>query len=370
MHITWFSWKDTDHPEAGGAERVSDQIRRRLVDNGHTVTLITAQYDEAMADEVVNGVRTLRAGGRYSVYFKARRLYHSLEKQDLIIDEMNTVPFMASLYRGSATPIMLTYQLARTVWFYQMHLPFSLIGYLLEPLYLRFISHLYVTTLTESDSTKQDLIRYGFREKAVEIFRVSLETKGLAKLPKKEANNSIIFLGALRPMKRPIDAIKAFESARDSEPSLTLSIAGSTSGSYAKKVLGYAKHSRHTDAIHILGRVSEAEKKQLLEDAQLILVTSIKEGWGLIVTEANSQGTPAVVYDSDGLRDSVQADKTGKIVPSGDTNAMGQAILDLLKDRQTYEELRAEAFEHSKQFTFDNSYQDFVSAVSKVVRLS
>ena len=44
--------------------------------------------------------------------------------------------------------------------------------------------------------------------------------------------------------------------------------------------------------------------------------TSVKEGWGLIVTEAGSQGTPAIVYDVDGLRDIVVESETGVIFNS------------------------------------------------------
>jgi len=40
----------------------------------------------------------------------------------------------------------------------------------------------------------------------------------------------------------------------------------------------------------------------LLQKSHVLAVTSVKEGWGLVVTEANPQGTPAVVYNVDGLR--------------------------------------------------------------------
>lgn len=360
MHITWFSWKDISHPEAGGAERVSDELRKRLVRHGHTVTLITARYPGSKADEIVSGVRTLRAGGRYSVYCKARRVYKNLPAQDMVIDEMNTIPFLSALYRGDATPVLLTYQLARSVWFYQATFPISIIGYLAEPLYLRLVTRWYKLILTESESTKKDLLRYGFKASDVQIFRVGMATKRPTSLPAKKAGSMIIFLGALRPMKQPIDAIKAFEIARDKRPELTLVMAGNAEGTYAQKVVAYAKKSRHAEAIDILGRIDEAKKIQLLKEAQLILVTSIKEGWGLIVTEANSQGTPAIVYDTDGLRDSVLHNQTGYCVASGDTAAMGTALVDILANPGVYNHMRSNAFKHSEQFTFEQSYKDFM----------
>jgi glycosyltransferase involved in cell wall biosynthesis len=90
-----------------------------------------------------------------------------------------------------------------------------------------------------------------------------------------------------------------------------------------------------------------------------IITKSAKEGWGLIVTEANSQGTPAVVYDVDGLRDSVKHLKSGIISKDGDPAALGTALCDLLDDPKLYEELRENAWEWSKEFTFENSYREF-----------
>jgi len=366
VNIVWFSWKDISHPQAGGAEVVSDQLRKRLVKDGHTVVLITAMYPGSLNDETVNGVRVMRGGGRFSVYLKARSLFRhsSLANPDMIIDEMNTIPFMATLYAKSARKVLLTYQLARKVWFYQMVFPISIIGYLLEPLYLRFISKRYDSVMTESESTRKDLARYGFDSNKVKLFRVGIDLEPVVPLPIKSTNSTVIFLGALRPMKRPIDVLKAFEIARDDKPELELVMAGSDTGAYAKKIKNYAQKSRHSKSIKVLGRVSTSDKLLLLREASMIIVTSVKEGWGLIVTEANSQGTPAIAYDIDGLRDSVVDGETGIIVASGDTESLAKSINNITRSDSTYDKIRKNAYEHSKQFTFDNSYTDFVEALN------
>ena len=41
--------------------------------------------------------------------------------------------------------------------------------------------------------------------------------------------------------------------------------------------------------------------------AHALVVTSVREGWGLVVDEAAAMGTPAIGYDRPGLRDSVPA---------------------------------------------------------------
>lgn len=364
MNIAWFSWKDINHPQAGGAETVSWQIMSRLSEDGHNVKLITARYPGSSEREIVNGVEILRSGGTLSVYPKAFILFRRrlADWPDLIIDEMNTLPFGCAFYSRKKS-VLLTYQLARKVWLFQAKFPLSMMGYALEPLYLFALSRRYHIVLTESESTRQDLTKYGFSAKNTQVFRVGIDLKPLEALASKTDLDNVLILGAMRPMKRTLSAIRGFELACDKNPKLTLTIAGDTSGSYAAKVLKYIDSSRYAGSIKVLGRVSAEQRIKAMRQASVILVTSIKEGWGLIVTEANSQGTPAIAFDSDGLRDSIRNGETGILVKDGDEAALGNAINALLGDKKGYAVLRTNAWRLSKQYTLDNSYADFLRAV-------
>ncbi len=367
MKIVWFSWKDIRHPQAGGAELLSWQIMRRLAKDGHDVRLITARYNGAAAQENIEGVEIYRTGGRYSVYLKSRALYKKTMSgwPELVIDEMNTLPFFAAFYTNSRS-VLLTYQLARSVWFYQLVFPFSLAGFLIEPIYLRILAAKYPLVITESESTRQDLTHYGFDKNKVHIFRAGIEMPPLNNLAPKADLSHVLSLGSIRPMKRTLHAVQGFEKARDTNPKLYLTLAGDDSGRYAQKVINYIKHSRHAEAIKVAGRVSAEERIKLMRTAAVILVTSIKEGWGLIVTEANSQGTPAIAYDTDGLRDSIKNGLTGTLVKAADTTSLGQAISELLNDPAAYNKMREQALQDSRQYTFKNSYADFVKSLSIV----
>ena len=366
MNILWFSWKDIRHPIAGGAETVSYELMLHLVKAGHKVRLVTAAYPNTTPTDTIDGIEVIRVGGQYTVYLMAWRYYRQNLKgwADLVVDEMNTIPFGCAWYIKEPT-ILLTYQLARKVWFYQMFFPLSIVGYLLEPLYLRLLARTYKTVLTESDSTRQDLLRHGFSEKAVHVFRVGTYLKPIKKLTTKNSYAHVLILGAIRPMKRTLHGVKAFELARDQNSELHLTIAGDDSGSYARKVKSYIAESRHKTAITTLGRVTAKKRLSLMKDASVIVVTSVKEGWGLIVTEANTQGTPGLAYDVDGLRDSIRVNKTGMLATSGDTKALAKSLLQLVSDVPRYHQLRKTAWQDSKQYTFEHSYQDFVKIVSK-----
>lgn len=63
MNILWLSWKDRNHPQAGGAEVVGAELAKRLAHDGHSVTFITSAFAGAKPEEMLDGYRVIRTGG-------------------------------------------------------------------------------------------------------------------------------------------------------------------------------------------------------------------------------------------------------------------------------------------------------------------
>ena len=93
-------------PEMGGAEVFTREVAKRLSKVGHEVTLFTSEFKGCKREEVVDGVRIVRAGGRYSVYWKAENHYRkcfSRESYDVVVDEINTRPFLTPKFVNNVT---------------------------------------------------------------------------------------------------------------------------------------------------------------------------------------------------------------------------------------------------------------------------
>ncbi len=392
MNILWLTWKDLEHPRSGGAETVNEELAKRLVRDGHAVTFIVGGFHGGAPDEMKNGYKIIRVGNRVTVYWYAYRYYHTHLPgwPDLVIDEVNTVPFFAAFYCKSKHPlltkegtagrfprtILFIHQLCRAIWFYELPFPLSLVGWLLEPLYLRLLNDQPVITV--SASTKRDLLRYGFKDNNIHLIPEGIESHPLTTLPPKTFDLQpirLLALGELRAMKRTDHIINAFEILKQNLKPLTttlqpsafnfkLTVAGSTEGAYAKKILRMVARSSFKDVITVLGRITDEQKLALLHTSHLLCVTSVKEGWGLVVTEAASQGTPAIVYDVDGLRDSVRHGETGIVCEENTPECMAENIMKLVSNPSEYERLRKNAWEWSREFTFERSYQEFIKSLS------
>lgn len=248
-----------------------------------------------------------------------------------------------------------------------MILPFSLIGYIAEPFYLWLLRNSKVITVSES--TKKDLIKYGFKDHNIEIISEGIEMKPIKTLSaaKKFDKPTLLSLGSLRPMKRTLDQVKAFEMAKKSIPELQLKIAGGGSDTkYGKKVLQAIEASKYRKDITYFGRVTDEQRKDLMRKCHFIIVTSIKEGWGLIVTEAASQGTPAIAYNVDGLRDSIKNNSTGLLSKATPKDLGNKIVAVMSLNKKRYSDLQKNAHSFAKKITFTQATKDFLKNIRTI----
>lgn len=363
MNILWLTWKDDKHPTAGGAEVVLRELSHRLVKEGHKVTWLTCGYGTATQLEHTDGLTIIRVGASRGMHPVLALLYYVRQlrgKFDAVVEVVNTAPYFSTFFDKKTRHFLFYHQLAREVWFYEVGMPFSQVGYyVLEPLATRVLSHSHAPVITVSESTRQDLVRYGFKAEHVHIITQGIQLQPVAQLDtiKKFAKPTVLSLGAFRAMKRTRDQIVAFELAKQHMPDLQLKIAGDAQSAYGEATLAYIHQSRFASDIEYMGRITDEEKRRLMQRAHLITVTSIKEGWGLIVTEAASQGTPAVGYDVDGLRDSIRHRETGMLT-APNPEALSKGMLAILNDTKAYSRLREAAWQWSKEMTFDAAYRD------------
>lgn len=319
MHILILNWRDPKHPAAGGAEVYVYEVARAWVGSGHDVTHFSAAVPGLPATATTDGIRMVRAGSRLGVYRAARDFVQGQEgKFDLILDVVNTRPFHAPRFAGRTPVLALIFQLASEVWNYETPFPMSVVGrWWLEPKWLRE----YRTTrvITISDSSKESLAGRGLKD--ISVVPVGLTVQPPRPATTREPRPTAIFVGRLVPNKRPADAIAAVQLARRRIPDLTLWIVGT--GPLDAKLRRISGRE-----VEFLGRVGDREKFELLARAHALLATSVREGWGMNVSEAAAVGTRSIGYDVAGLRDSITAGG-GLLVPSTPA-AMAEGIVEKL----------------------------------------
>lgn len=345
----------------GGAEVFTHENIKRWVKAGHEVTLFASEFPNCRPEEVVDGVKIVRAGGKYLVYWKAKKCYRKLfskEGYDVVVDEINTRPFLTPKFvnNGEKT-IALIHQLAKEYWLYETTFPLSYIGYYyLEKMWLK--NYFDVPTVTVSESTRQDLMDLGFQD--VLVVPEGLNFKPLNHVPEKENYPVVVYAGRLKRAKRPDHAIKAFAIVKENIPEAELWIIGD---GYFKKDL----EKIATSEVKFFGSVSNGERRELVKRAWILINPSVREGFGLNVVEANALGTPCVAYDVAGLRDSVKNGETGLLAESGSVDALADKIVMILKDDALRGRMSRDALAYSRKFSWDEAAEAFLKVIQCII---
>lgn len=354
-HVVFLSWRDTGNPEGGGAERYLEKMAAGLVDRGCRVTIFCAAHAAAPPEETVGEIRFVRRGSKMSVYpagmLALRR--GDLGAADVVVDVQNGLPFFSRLVTR-APVIVLVHHVHREQWPVVYPGFTGRIGWWIEH---RLAPRLYRRSqyVAVSRATRAELRGLGVRGPRVAV--VHNGTDPAISVPTaKSATPMVAVVGRLVPHKQVEHAIDAVVALRDRFPGLTLHVVGS--GWWEATLKEYAAGLGADDAVVFEGFVDEARKDEVYSQAWLLALPSIKEGWGLVVSEAGVHATPAVAYDSaGGTRESISHQRSGLLV--FDQDGFTAAIEQILGDDELRRRLGAGAAKRCDDYTWAHARESF-----------
>ena len=351
MRIAFLSWRDTTHPDGGGSEVYVEQVAAGLAARGHVVTVLCAAHPGAADVTVRDGFRIVRRGGRLTVYLRglAYLLSPAGRRTDAVVDVVNGLPFAAPLVRRRGL-VALVHHLHREQWRIIYPGAWGRVGWFVES---RVVPRLYrrVPFVTVSEASRRDLSGIG-----VDTHRVSVVRNGTPPLPvpllPRSTTPRLCVLSRLVPHKRIEQVLAVVDELRDRHPGLVLDVVGD--GWWADELDAEIARRGLGDMVVRHGRVDEQTKADVLGRAWVMVLPSVREGWGISVMEAAAAGTPTVAYGSaGGTAESVVDGVTGVLVH--DEAALLRAVADLLVDAATRERLGRAARERAATFGWDEA---------------
>ncbi len=353
MNILIFNWRDPKNPQAGGAERLTQELAKRWIRKGHSVTQFSASFKNAKQKELIDGVQYIRKGHWWNVHlFACYYYFRYMRKQtDIIIDEVHWFPFFSAFYARKKT-VALVCEVANKLFFTIYPFPIAIFWRLIEKIYLTVYKN--VPTMAISQSTYEDLIVEGHKSSNLIVLPMGLTVSITLKQSEKEKEPTLIYVARLNKQKGIFDTIEAFRIAKEQIPGLKLWIVGSGDVAIVRKVKNALKKQKLEDFVKLFGFVTEEKKFALLSRAHLLISASVQEGWGLTVPEAGLTKTPAIVYNTHGFRDIIVNKEDGLLVdpiPS----ALAKGIVAILQDKKLYKRLQIAAEKKAKSYSWDTT---------------
>jgi glycosyltransferase involved in cell wall biosynthesis len=361
--VVFFVWRDTTHPEGGGSELFVERVAAHLVTLGWAVTICCADYPGAVRDEVRDGIRFRRRGGRLTVYLHA--LGYLLSRQgrraDVVVDVQNGVPFFSPLVRRHAI-VNLVHHVHKQQWRIIYPGLTGRLGWLLESKVAPWLyrHHPYVTV---SEATRGDLIALGVDAARISIVQNGVDLSGAGPLRPRAAAPTVCVLGRLVPHKQVEHALDVVASLRPTMPNIHLDVVGE--GWWHDRLIAHATELGVIDAVTFHGWVADQERDAILDSSWLLLVPSVKEGWGIGIMEAAAHGVPALAYSTaGGVTESVVDGETGWLVDH--LAGLEKRTEELLTDAELRTRLGENAHARAATFSWSRTGRKFADVVEQL----
>lgn len=340
MRIVFHAWRDLDHPEAGGQERLVHSLMVGLLERGHEVALCTGTPARPREYPVV------AAGGRFTQYlrmpFSHRR---SLRDPDLVVDVISGMTYFSPLWQRRPTLLLHTH-VHLDQWSLMFPAPIAAVGRVIEG---RLVPLVYRRSLTVaiSESSAQDLVGLGMDRDSIRILPVPAD----APLIDVERSPEPLFVsvGRLVPYKRIDTLLRAWDAVRPITGGRLVIVGDGPQRSALESLAG--------PAVDFVGYISDKERARLQRTAWLQVHTAAHEGWGIVITEAARHGTPTLAYRVPGVRDAVIDGETGVLVD--DDDQLVEAWISLARSPSRRSELGEGAQRNSARHTVDAAVDAF-----------
>lgn len=177
----------------------------------------------------------------------------------------------------------------------------------------------------------------------------------------------VLFLGRLH-FKKGLDLlIPAFDMLRRRVPDVRLSVVGPENDDYGRKVRGWVRERGLRKAVHFIGPLYGDDVVQAYVDADVFVLPSYTENFGMTVIEAMACGVPVVISDQVNIHPEVKRAGAGIVTPL-DPQEIAKALFTLLEERKLREKMgRAGRRLVQKRYTWDTIASALTREYERVV---
>ena len=208
-----------------------------------------------------------------------------------------------------------------------------------------------------SENLREETFRYFAITKEIDVIRNFVDVNRFSRKPidafrKAIAPNGerlLLHASNFRKVKRVTDVVRIFAAVKKEIPAKLLFVGDGPERSTAEDL------SRELGVCNDILFVGKQEQMEdILAIADVFLLTSEYESFGLAALEAMAAGVPVISTNAGGLAEINIHEQTGFLCPVGDVDAMSQYALQLLKDEKKLSSFRKKAHQQALQFDIAN----------------
>jgi phosphatidyl-myo-inositol alpha-mannosyltransferase len=166
-----------------------------------------------------------------------------------------------------------------------------------------------------------------------------------------DGKRNLLFVGRHEPRKGLLELLKAYRILRKAGCDCRLLVVGQ--GPLSREARRYVA-TRHLGGVEFLGRVSDHEKAQLFQSADVYVSPATGgESFGIVLLEAMAAGTPIVASDIHGYKGVVRRGREALLVEPREPKQIAAAVARLLNDDALREEMGRNGLARAQEFSWE-----------------
>lgn len=223
--------------------------------------------------------------------------------------------------------------------------------YVITRMLIRFLLNHADKIIAQSSDTKNNCEKYYKSKRSIEVIPLPYEIPSFPKIEKKdigldEQKKYIIGMGMLVPRKGFDIFIKALAQLDDSVEGI---IAGS--GPELEYLKSVAYDLGISDRVHFVGHIQGERKFHYLLSADVFILPSLHEPFGIVLQEAMAAGLPIVSTNNGGQSDFIVDGENGLLVSPGNETLIADAVRTILSSPEIATRMKSNNLEAIKKFS-------------------
>ncbi|MBU1085645.1 glycosyltransferase family 4 protein [Patescibacteria group bacterium] len=176
---------------------------------------------------------------------------------------------------------------------------------------------------------------------------------------------TLLFLGGLKQRKNPQFLLKLL--AKLNNKNLKLVFAGT--GPLLTELKNLTNSLNLSDQVTFTGYINEKDKVKIYQSADILLLPSLKEGFGMTITEAAACGVPSIGANHYSIKEIIKDQKTGLLAKPNDLQDWTEKLLQLIKAPKLRQKMGQEARVHVlKTFSWDKNIETHIKLFNQLAK--
>lgn len=366
----------------GGADKRLWELARKLAENDeHDVHIYGMKWwrgpDTIVTDKVhlhgvckvrelynEHGVRSIKEALIYAL-----KVLPPLLKADYDVIDCNQFPYFPCFSGKIASiakrkPLVITWlEVWDAYWSEYIGTTCGNIGKVVEQLTMRLPDGF----VAISKKTKSDLVRCKVKPQLIDVVPVGIDLDRIMNIAPSAKATDVLFAGRLIQEKRVDLLLEALAIAKTNLPTISCLIIGD--GPERRSLEQLAAKLGLSDNVAFTGFVDQDGLTAQMKSSKVLVLPSVREGFGLVIVEANACKLPviSISHEMSAVRELIQDGINGFLLSKISPDQIAKAVLMIVRDDELRKKLAENGFEMSKRYAWSDISKNIIDTYEKLI---